>query len=111
MDITSFISAFEKPMIFIQTFKSDHKRISTLDKTLEEMRPNYIVLYNCNVTAIRQIEIYEGRLQREPKQRMKAFVLLHSKTVEEQAYLTSLRREKQAFEHLIKTKSVSLNFQ
>lgn len=40
---------------------------------------------------------------------MTVFFLLHNETVEEQSYLTSLRREKEAFEHLIDTKSVSNN--
>jgi DNA excision repair protein ERCC-4 len=68
------------------------------------MQPDYIVMYNTNVTAIRQIEMFEARLQRHPKRRLKVYVLMHAKTVEEQSFLTNLRREKQAFELLIETK-------
>lgn len=41
---------------------------------------------------------------------MKVFFLIHSGTVEEQSYLTSLRREKEAFEFLIDLKSVITQF-
>ena len=36
---------------------------------------------------------------------VKVYFLMYSNSVEEQAYLTSLRREKEAFEFLIKEKS------
>lgn len=61
------------------------------------------------MSAVRQIEVFECRKEPdEPK--CKVYFVIHDKTVEEQAYLTSLRREKQAFEMLIQTKSVSYNF-
>lgn len=47
--------------------------------------------------------------RREPHYRLKVFFLIHAQTVEEQSYLTTLRREKQAFEFLIETKSVSFS--
>lgn len=68
------------------------------------MSPDYVVLYNINISAIRQIETFEARYQRHKKRRLKVFVLMHGKTVEEQSFLTSLRREKQSFELLIETK-------
>lgn len=107
LDITNIINSFEKPLVFIQTFKSAKNKVSTLDQTLMEMKPDYVILYNINVTAIRQIEIFEARARRPQDMRLRVFTLLHNKTVEEQAFLTNLRREKQAFEFLINSKSVS----
>lgn len=104
LNVSNIVSKMEKPTVFIQTFRSDHNRMSSLTQTLQELSPDYVILYNTNVTAIRQIEMFEARLQRHPKRRLKVFVLMHSKTVEEQSFLTSLRREKQAFELLIETK-------
>lgn len=104
LDATSVMSCMQKPTVCIQTFRSDRDRGSSFDETLQEMQPDYIVLYNTNVTAIRQIEVFEARLQRHPKRRLKVFVLMHAKTVEEQSFLTNLRREKKAFELLIETK-------
>lgn len=104
LDATSVMTAMQKPTVCIQTFSSDRNKASSLDQTLHEMEPDYIVLYNSNVRAIRQIEVFEARLQRHQRRRLKAFVLMHSKTVEEQNFLTNLRREKRAFELLIETK-------
>lgn len=49
--------------------------------------------------------MYEAHRQTE--EAVKVYFLLHADTVEEQSYLTTLRREKEAFEYLIQTKSVS----
>ncbi|CAO1410792.1 unnamed protein product [Diamesa serratosioi] len=106
LDLTAIINTMQKPTVFIQTFRSDQNKMMTLDKTLSEMNPDYIVMYNSNVSAIRQIEVHEARLQRHPKRRLKVFVLMHDKTVEEQSFLTNLRREKKAFELLIHTKRI-----
>lgn len=104
LNATSIINSMEKPSVLIQTFHSDREKYSTLDQTLLEIQPDYIIMYHSNMSAIRQIEILEARLQRPAKQRLKVFVLMHSKTAEEQSFLTSLRREKQAFEMLIQMK-------
>lgn len=78
----------------------------SLERTLNEMDPSYVIMYHSSVTAIRQIEVYEARKHRVQSQRLKVFFLVHAQTVEEQSYLTALRREKQAFELIIDTKSV-----
>uniref|UniRef100_A0A182T1M7 DNA repair endonuclease XPF n=1 Tax=Anopheles maculatus TaxID=74869 RepID=A0A182T1M7_9DIPT len=104
MDITRVVKDSNRPLVFIQTFKSETSGLGSLDRTLEQIHPRYIVMYHTNVTAIRQIEVYEARQQRQEMARVRVFAIIHSKTVEEQSYLTSLRREKQAFEMLIETK-------
>ena len=104
LNATTVMSFMQKPTVCIQTFSSDRNKSSSLEQTLEDMKPDYIILYNSNVRAIRQIEIFEARLQRNVKRRLKVFVLMHNKTVEEQSFLTNLRREKKAFELLIETK-------
>ncbi|XP_038214945.1 DNA repair endonuclease XPF-like isoform X1 [Zerene cesonia] len=94
----------EKPIVCIQTFKQNGNHFS-LEETLESFRPEYIILYHSDIAAVRQIELFECR--KAPQEPIsKVYFLIHDKTVEEQAYLTSLRREKQAFELLIQTKSV-----
>lgn len=97
----------EKPIICIQTFKENGNHFS-LEKTLESLRPEYIILYHSDVSAVRQIELFECRKKPE-ESASKVYFMIHDKTVEEQAYLTSLKREKQAFELLIETKSVSMH--
>lgn len=63
-------------------------------------------MYHSDVAAVRQIEVFECR-KKHDEPATKVYFLIHDKTVEEQAYLTALRREKQAFELLIQTKCVS----
>lgn len=103
LDITQIEK--EKPIIYIQTFKENGNNFS-LEKTLEILRPEYIILYHSDVSAVRQIELFESRKKQDEPQ-SKVYFMIHDKTVEEQAYLTSLKREKQAFELLIEAKSVS----
>lgn len=106
LDITQIIQHHRKPIVCIQTFKTGDDGPLSLERTLHEIEPGYVIMYHCNVTAIRQIEIFEARKRRAAVDRLKVFFLIHSQTVEEQSYLTSLRREKQAFELIIDTKSV-----
>ncbi|XP_026751876.1 DNA repair endonuclease XPF isoform X1 [Galleria mellonella] len=102
LDITQIET--EKPIILIQTFKESGNFFS-LEKTLESFRPEYIILYHNDVSAVRQIELFEAR--KGPDELVsKVYFIVYDKTVEEQAYLTSLKREKQSFELLIETKSV-----
>lgn len=107
LDTTNVVNTSPKPIVWIQTIKNEQFGLVSLQKVLTEIQPQYVIMYHYNVTAIRQIEVYEARQKRAPKDRLKVFTLLHSQTVEEQSYLTSLRREKEAFELLIDTKSVS----
>lgn len=107
MDITQIIQHHRKPIVCIQTFKTGDDGPLSLERTLNEIDPGYVIMYHANVTAIRQIEVFEARQRRPPKDRLKVFFLVHAQTVEEQSYLTSLRREKLAFELIIDTKRVS----
>lgn len=109
IDLTQIIQHHRKPIVCIQTFKTGEDGPLSLERTLTEIDPSYVIMYHCNVSAIRQIEVYEARKRRVQSQRLKVFFLVHAQTVEEQSYLTSLRREKQAFELIIDTKSVIQN--
>lgn len=106
LNITQITNTTTRPIVCIQTFKSCEDSVLSLDHTLREMNPGFVILYHSNVTAIRQIEVYESQQKRHPRDRLKVFFVVHSQTVEEQSYLTSLRREKEAFDLLIKTKQV-----
>lgn len=108
--MTAAVAARNQPFICIQTFKTEREGPMALDRILEEIQPQYVIMYHCNVAAIRQLEIHEARQRRAVNDRMRVFFLIHARTVEEQSYLTSLRREKQAFELIIETKRVSTIF-
>lgn len=106
LDISQIVQHHRKPIVCIQTFKTGEDGPLSLERTLTEVDPSYVILYHANVTAIRQIEVFEARRRRPVVNRLKVFFMVHAQTVEEQSYLTSLRREKQAFELIIDTKSV-----
>jgi len=107
-DVTAALATVpHQPYICLQTFKTEREGSMALESMLEQLQPHYVVMYNTNVTAIRQLEVFEARRRLPPADRIRVYFLIHARTVEEQAYLTSLRREKAAFELIIDTKSVS----
>ncbi|KAH8396234.1 hypothetical protein KR222_005697, partial [Zaprionus bogoriensis] len=104
-DVSAALAAHRQPCICLQTFKTEREGALALEHMLEQLQPHYVVMYNTNVTAIRQLEVFEARRRLPAAERMKIYFLIHARTVEEQSYLTSLRREKAAFELIIETKS------
>ncbi|CAH1389674.1 unnamed protein product [Nezara viridula] len=90
------------PVIVIQQFKKDGDGLS-LPKILQRLNPSTIIMYDVDISAIRQIEIYQSAFADKA---IKVYFMIYGGSVEEQAYLTSLRCEKQAFEKLIKEKSI-----
>lgn len=57
------------------------------------------------IEPMKIFQMYEAH--REKNKKLLIYFLIHAGTVEEQSYLTAMRREKDAFEFLIETKSVS----
>lgn len=106
LNVTQVLNTITKPIVCIQTFKNADDGTHALDRTLADLDPGFVIMYHSNITAIRQIEVFEAERQRAVDKRLQVFFLMHSQTVEEQSYLTSLRREKQAFDLLIETKRV-----
>ncbi|CAG9768302.1 unnamed protein product [Ceutorhynchus assimilis] len=102
MDLSQIIESITAPKILIQTFKGGENYVS-LQNNLEILKPSFVIMYHSNITTVREIEMYEAHRQSDTK--LKIYFLIHAATVEEQAYLTTLRREKEAFEFLIETKA------
>ena len=67
-----------------------------------QVRPGYIILYDCDMTFVRQVETFQAA---NTDLAIRVYFLLYKGSVEEQAYLTTLRREKEAFEGLIRAKA------
>ncbi|XP_039089538.1 DNA repair endonuclease XPF isoform X1 [Hyaena hyaena] len=73
-----------------------------LTRVLHELEPRYVVLYDAELTFVRQLEIYRaGR----PGRPLRVYFLIYGGSTEEQRYLTALRKEKEAFEKLIREKA------
>ncbi|XP_030852545.1 DNA repair endonuclease XPF [Strongylocentrotus purpuratus] len=74
----------------------------SLTKTLHELEPRYVILYDAEIQFVRQLEVFKACRPNHP---LRVYFLIYSGSTEEQKYLTSLRYEKSAFENLIKEKS------
>lgn len=83
-------------------FSCRDKRI-VFEAQLNEYQPQHVIMYDLDMHAIRQIEVYQA-IFCHPK-RCKVYTIQFENSVDMQQYLTSLRREKEAFESLIKEKA------
>nr|CAD7434989.1 unnamed protein product [Timema monikensis] len=91
----------QPPMIVIHTFKKYGDPLA-LSRTLREVRPRFVLMYDADMAAVRRLEVYQSE---HSEFQFQVFFLMYGGSVEEQAYLTSLRREKEAFDYLIKQKA------
>jgi len=83
-------------------FSSRDKHI-ILESQLCEFKPLHVIMYDLDMQIVRQLEIYQA-LQCHPS-RCKIFTIQFENSFDMQQYLTSLRREKESFESLIKEKA------
>lgn len=72
-------------------------------QVLHSVEPKYIILYDVNIATVREIEMYQATRAKEV---LRVYFLMYEDSIDEQRYLTALRREKDAFEFLIREKSV-----
>lgn len=70
---------------------------------LEEARPRYIIMYEPDPAFIRRVEVYRSS---HIGRNVKVYFVYYGGSVEEQRYLSSVRREKDSFTKLIKEKGV-----
>ena len=81
-----------------------HKSGSTafgIDPILSDMQPQFILLYEMDLECIRQIESYKAR---RPKVPCHVFTLCYKKSIDEQQFLTSSKKEISSFEFMIENK-------
>lgn len=89
------------PLVVVQSLKKNGDPTALL-QTLSEMTPSYVIMYSADISAVRQLEVYQSN---NSSIKLKVFFLIYGGSVEEQGYLTSLRREKDAFDMLINAKA------
>ncbi|WEW56770.1 DNA repair protein RAD16 [Emydomyces testavorans] len=70
---------------------------------LEEARPRYIIMYEPDAAFIRRVEVYRSS---HTDRNVRVYFMYYGGSVEEQRYLSAVRREKDAFTKLIKEKGV-----
>ncbi|OJJ04921.1 hypothetical protein ASPVEDRAFT_822007 [Aspergillus versicolor CBS 583.65] len=69
---------------------------------LEEVRPRYIIMYEPDSAFIRRVEVYRSS---HVGRNVRVYFMYYGGSVEEQRYLSAVRREKDSFTKLIKEKS------
>jgi DNA excision repair protein ERCC-4 len=69
---------------------------------LEEIKPKYIVMYEPDAAFIRRVEVYRSS---HNDRNVRVYFLYYGGSVEEQRYLSTVRREKDAFTKLIKERA------
>lgn len=72
----------------------------SLTRVLHEVEPSFVVLYDAELSFVRQLEIYKVSRPGKP---LRVYFLIYGGSTEEQKYLTALSKEKKAFEHLIRS--------
>lgn len=72
---------------------------------LEEVRPRYVIMYEPDAAFIRRIEVYRSS---HDNRNVRVYFMYYGGSVEEQRYLSAVRKEKDAFTRLIKEKGASV---
>ncbi|CAE6448146.1 unnamed protein product [Rhizoctonia solani] len=86
----------DEHVVLVRTYGDDGD-----DQLLSEIKPRYIVMMEPNLDFIRRVEVYRSA---SPGLAVRVYFMTYSKTVEEHKFLAGQRREKDAFEALIKEK-------
>jgi DNA excision repair protein ERCC-4 len=72
------------------------------EHVLEEVKPRYIVMYEPDASFIRRVEVYRSS---HNDRSVRVYFMYYGGSVEEQRYLSSVRREKDAFTKMIKERA------
>ncbi|XP_040068680.1 DNA repair endonuclease XPF isoform X2 [Ixodes scapularis] len=102
-DATEAATAVFPPNLPNTVFHPLRSSAFALQQLLLTVEPKYIVLYDVNIATVREIEMYQATRAKEV---LRVYFLMYEDSVDEQRYLTALRREKDAFEFLIREKNV-----
>ncbi|KAG8009022.1 DNA repair endonuclease XPF [Nibea albiflora] len=103
LDLSSdaYYGVLKEPLIVIHPLKGLTDPHS-LTRVLHEVEPSFVVLYDAELSFVRQLEIYKAS---RPGKTLRVYFLIYGGSTEEQKYLTALSKEKKAFEHLIREKA------
>ncbi|XP_030434238.1 DNA repair endonuclease XPF [Gopherus evgoodei] len=97
----AYYGIFKKPLTIIHPLQGCSDPYA-LTRLLHEVEPRYVVMYDAELTFVRQLEIYKASRPGKP---LRVYFLVYGGSTEEQRYLTVLRKEKEAFEKLIREKA------
>jgi len=72
------------------------------EHVLEESKPRYIIMYEPDAAFIRRVEVYRSS---HNDRNVRVYFMYYGGSVEEQRYLSTVRREKDAFTKVIKERA------
>ncbi|KXT18923.1 hypothetical protein AC579_3586 [Pseudocercospora musae] len=81
-------------LVLIHPYDSDMD-----DHLLEEIKPRYVIMYEPDAAFIRRIEVYRSS---HSNRQVRVYFMYYGGSVEEQRYLSAVRREKDSFTRLIR---------
>ena len=72
---------------------------------LDVWKPSNIIVYHPDITFVREIEVYKAE---NPSRKLKVYFLFYEDSTKVQKFESSIRRENEAFESLIRQKSLMM---
>ncbi|KAJ8098375.1 hypothetical protein POJ06DRAFT_150391 [Lipomyces tetrasporus] len=72
------------------------------DYVLEELQPKYVIMYEPDAAFIRRLEVHRASNR---DSQLKIYLMYYGDSIEEQRYLSAVRKEKDAFSKLIRERA------
>jgi DNA excision repair protein ERCC-4 len=92
-----------KDLVLVHPYDGDKD-----DHLLEEVKPRYVIMYEPDAAFIRRIEMYRSS---HGNRQVRVYFMYYGGSVEEQRYLSAVRREKDSFAKLIRERgNMALTF-
>ncbi|KAI1079568.1 DNA repair protein [Whalleya microplaca] len=97
-DMDDYYQLYEmQDLVVVHAYDGDQD-----EHVLEEVKPRYIVMYEPDASFIRRVEVYRSS---HNDRNVRVYFMFYGGSVEEQRYLATVRREKDAFTKLIKERA------
>ncbi|ROT34765.1 DNA repair protein rad16 [Sodiomyces alkalinus F11] len=97
-DMEDYYQLYEmQDLVVIHAYDGDQD-----EHVLEEVKPRYVIMYEPDAAFIRRVEVYRSS---HNSRHVRVYFLYYGGSVEEQRYLSTVRREKDAFTKLIKERA------
>lgn len=77
------------------------------DRVLAEIQPRFIIMFEPNLEFVRRVEVYK---RSAPGLGVRVYLMIYNLSYEEAKYLAGVRKEKDAFERIIKERGVRVDF-
>ncbi|KAL2757845.1 hypothetical protein ACRALDRAFT_2132558 [Sodiomyces alcalophilus JCM 7366] len=97
-DMEDYYQLYEmQDLVVIHAYDGDQD-----EQVLEQVKPRYVVMYEPDAAFIRRVEVYRSS---HSSRNVRVYFLYYGGSVEEQRYLATVRREKDAFAKMIKERA------